>query len=133
MKLERWDNVSGDYVDQLTSNVNYPWSPSQTDVLNSFEYSSSPNGANYGSRLRALITIPEDGAYTFYISGDDAVELYLNENGVNFRGASLIARTSGWTHFREWTKNSSQQSQVCLLYTSPSPRDYAASRMPSSA
>ena len=24
-------------------------------------------------------------------------------------------------------------SRVCLLYTSPSPRDYAASRMPSSA
>ena len=24
-------------------------------------------------------------------------------------------------------------SSVCLLYTSPSPRDYAASRMPSSA
>ena len=26
-----------------------------------------------------------------------------------------------------------QQANVCLLYTSPSPRDYAASRMPSSA
>ena len=25
------------------------------------------------------------------------------------------------------------QSTICLLYTSPSPRDYAASRMPSSA
>ena len=25
------------------------------------------------------------------------------------------------------------QSSICLLYTSPSPRDYAASRMPSSA
>ena len=25
------------------------------------------------------------------------------------------------------------QSKFCLLYTSPSPRDYAASRMPSSA
>ena len=25
------------------------------------------------------------------------------------------------------------QDQICLLYTSPSPRDYAASRMPSSA
>ena len=25
------------------------------------------------------------------------------------------------------------QSEACLLYTSPSPRDYAASRMPSSA
>ena len=26
-----------------------------------------------------------------------------------------------------------RESKVCLLYTSPSPRDYAASRMPSSA
>ena len=26
-----------------------------------------------------------------------------------------------------------QYTQACLLYTSPSPRDYAASRMPSSA
>ena len=27
----------------------------------------------------------------------------------------------------------SEQDCICLLYTSPSPRDYAASRMPSSA
>ena len=26
-----------------------------------------------------------------------------------------------------------QHTNICLLYTSPSPRDYAASRMPSSA
>ena len=26
-----------------------------------------------------------------------------------------------------------QNAYICLLYTSPSPRDYAASRMPSSA
>ena len=26
-----------------------------------------------------------------------------------------------------------QYDKICLLYTSPSPRDYAASRMPSSA
>ena len=30
-------------------------------------------------------------------------------------------------------KIESRNSYVCLLYTSPSPRDYAASRMPSSA
>ena len=29
--------------------------------------------------------------------------------------------------------NSEEWYQSCLLYTSPSPRDYAASRMPSSA
>ena len=29
--------------------------------------------------------------------------------------------------------NLNEGDKVCLLYTSPSPRDYAASRMPSSA
>ena len=33
----------------------------------------------------------------------------------------------------EETFNIKNNSLVCLLYTSPSPRDYAASRMPSSA
>ena len=31
------------------------------------------------------------------------------------------------------SKKSAKSSYSCLLYTSPSPRDYAASRMPSSA
>ena len=30
-------------------------------------------------------------------------------------------------------KTNQDKFDVCLLYTSPSPRDYAASRMPSSA
>ena len=38
----------------------------------------------------------------------------------------------------KWERLHSEQYQIvqtrdCLLYTSPSPRDYAASRMPSSA
>ena len=32
---------------------------------------------------------------------------------------------------RDWLNKA--RRQACLLYTSPSPRDYAASRMPSSA
>ena len=36
-----------------------------------------------------------------------------------FRGGSII--------------NMAREQMACLLYTSPSPRDYAASRMPSSA
>ena len=37
--------------------------------------------------------------------------------------------------FEQWTKNAdgTYQSIVCLLYTSPSPRDGLLSRMPSSA
>ena len=32
-----------------------------------------------------------------------------------------------------WTSSSNTQDKVCLLYTSPSPRDLSTSRMPSSA
>ena len=35
-------------------------------------------------------------------------------------------------YLNEWTKHWDEDG-ICLLYTSPSPRDYAASRMPSSA
>ena len=34
---------------------------------------------------------------------------------------------------REWQKDPSAEIRVCLLYTSPSPRDGLLSRMPSSA
>ena len=33
----------------------------------------------------------------------------------------------------EWDRSKAEWDAFCLLYTSPSPRDYAASRMPSSA
>ena len=44
--------------------------------------------------------------------------LYIARHGKTM--FNTIGRAQGW-------------SDTCLLYTSPSPRDYAASRMPSSA
>ena len=38
-----------------------------------------------------------------------------------------------WAHFDEKILLEKAEESDCLLYTSPSPRDYAASRMPSSA
>ena len=48
----------------------------------------------------------------------------------------VITKTKGWTPRTSNTYRFliiSEGSESCLLYTSPSPRDYAASRMPSSA
>ena len=66
-----------------------------------------------------------------------------------FQKASLTAAERGeaelrmldfkttWSKFQKTGQTAAERGKaklcICLLYTSPSPRDYAASRMPSSA
>ena len=71
----------------------------------------------------------------------------LLQDGTIFHGKALgkigthggeICFNTGMTGYQEIYTDPSYAGQViinttCLLYTSPSPRDYAASRMPSSA
>ena len=50
------------------------------------------------------------------------------------RGATPLVETRSGRIIREMLFNTDEtHAKTCLLYTSPSPRDYAASRMPSSA
>ena len=48
-----------------------------------------------------------------------------------------MAGTGATFEARHWGRDMKivcvEKANICLLYTSPSPRDYAASRMPSSA
>ena len=54
------------------------------------------------------------------------LELMLNAANLQFVAAGVYhGDTAGWIY--------TVFAIACLLYTSPSPRDYAASRMPSSA
>ena len=59
---------------------------------------------------------------------DDAqrVRAWWKKNGMGIVAGGAIG-VVGVGGFKGW------QAYTCLLYTSPSPRDYAASRMPSSA
>ena len=52
-----------------------------------------------------------------------------------FKKKGLLKRLKGENFIRTrlQTFETDRQTNNCLLYTSPSPRDYAASRMPSSA
>ena len=66
---------------------------------------------------------------TYKLDEADGVFTYKNEN-----------TTLGFVRFNEkgeveyiFVNPIFRKKGICLLYTSPSPRDYAASRMPSSA
>ena len=57
----------------------------------------------------------------------DCVAIFLENQLIGFCGL--------WYQTRHYSGKSCELDHfyICLLYTSPSPRDYAASRMPSSA
>ena len=56
----------------------------------------------------------------------------VNVNQVDGLKSILIRDFNKWSNFDSWESISVQQ-WICLLYTSPSPRDVCSSRMPSSA
>jgi len=101
--------IAGNNVSDLTSAAKFPNSPDQTAYLtNSFE--AGINIAdNYGQRCRGLITAPLTGSYIFWISSDDASQLYLSTDS-NPANKVPIANVSTWTSSREWTKEANQQS-----------------------
>ena len=60
------------------------------------------------------------------------VEALISHSQVKLGAQNLNANSSG-AFTGEVSANMIKDFGACLLYTSPSPRDYAASRMPSSA
>lgn len=111
--LERYDGITGEAVSNLTLAAKYPNSPDFTSNPTSFE-SVTDFSDNYGLRLRGLICPPAKGLYTFWIAGDDNVELWLSTNNVATNKVK-IAYHNSWTSLREWNKISTQKSAAITL------------------
>lgn len=73
---EVYNNITGG-LPGLQSNNNFPGNPSSTEILQEFEAPSNA-GNNFGQRVRGYIQAPETGQYIFWISSDQASELYLS-------------------------------------------------------
>jgi regulation of enolase protein 1 (concanavalin A-like superfamily) len=92
--IQRWLNISGGTVADLTSNPRYPYSP---DVLKESYFAfntanASLNQDNYGERARFLAKPDVSGAYTFNITGDNAAQLFVSTDATA-ANASLAAYT----------------------------------------
>ena len=85
-------------------------------------------GSRYGG-LKQIDPVDHDGDLIIDFSIFDAKE-------AGFEKVIFIIKKAIEKEFKEHIGNRMEkhiQVEYCLLYTSPSPRDYAASRMPSSA
>ena len=99
-----WNNIFGTAI----ADIPLATTPSSTGTLNSFEVPTNV-ADNYGQRVEGFLHPSTSGSYTFWIAGDDSVELWLSTND-NPSNATRIAHHSGWTNPREWAKYPSQKS-----------------------
>jgi hypothetical protein len=106
---EQWNNVSGNAI----ASIPVATTPTSTAAITQFETTSTAN--SYGARIRGYVCPPTSGAYTFWIAGDDAAELYLSTDADPTRKVR-IASCAGWTSGpHDWTRFASQQSASIQL------------------
>ena len=110
---EWWTGISGNAINLLTDDPDYPDNPDGSDLLERFE--GPVNWADsYGTRVRGYIYPPVTGEYTFWISTDDNGELWLStdDDPVN---KTMIANVPGWSSNAQWDKYPEQQSASITL------------------
>ena len=108
INYQRWNNISGSAVSNLTANVNYPNAPSSTGTLTLFETPANL-GNNIGVRINGYICPPSTGSYTFWIASDASGELWLSTTSSPANKIRIAFNTNA-TKYREWNKYSSQRS-----------------------
>lgn len=111
---EVWKVDSGTGIASLLGTTNYPQKPLSRDVLTSFECIARDWEDGFGTRVTGYLRPPVSGAYTFAVSGDEAVELYLSTDA-NSTNKSKIASVTQATGFRQWDASAGQQSVTLQL------------------
>jgi alpha-L-fucosidase len=110
---QRWDNITGLAVKDLTSASNYPDKPSSSMFLSSMEAGTNI-AENFGARITGYICAPATGNYTFWISSDDNSELWLSTDTISGNKVK-IAQVTGWTNPRDWNVDAAQKSPAIPL------------------
>ena len=133
------NHVSDRWLQTESANYHYFKSPKQKYALisnNSWEYEEENDytwaAASYDAATRdALPDQPGDQQVTYvFPAGNSGAG---TDNGLNASPNTITAPGTAKNVITVGAIESGREIVACLLYTSPSPRDYAASRMPSSA
>ncbi len=110
---EFWTGISGTVVNSLTSDVNYPYNPSGSELIKSFE---GPTGwaDYYGTRIRGYLHPVTTGIYYFYIANDDGGDLWLSTDD-NPANAVKICQVSNCVNAYQWDSSAEQKSAAIAL------------------
>ena len=113
MSREYWAGISGSDLNNLYNDSNYPNNPTGTSVIGNFQGPSDFDN-NYGTRVRGFIKPSETGDYTFNITGNNHVDLFLSTDHQP-ENATLIAEINNYTNVYQHDKYPSQTSVTITL------------------
>ena len=98
---EHWSGIAGTAISALTSNANYPNKPGGREFITTFECLAQDWADSYGTRVTGFLVPETTGSYTFAVSGDDAVQLFLSTDSTSANKVQ-IASVASATAFRAW-------------------------------
>ncbi len=113
---ERWHNIAGSAVINLSTNLHFLLDPPDVVKLLSTPEAPANVADNYGARLRAWLLPPSNGVYQLAIAADDTAELWISTNGWP-ACRMLAARVPSYGGVRNFTNNAAQLSAPLTLST----------------
>lgn len=78
MFYERWENIPGDQIRELTTNPAFQEAADKSGYLSRFR--QQIYATKYGARYRSYLLAKETGMYTFYTFCDDTCQLFLSRD-----------------------------------------------------
>ncbi len=105
--IEYWfGNGVDNNLDNLKANADFPDNPAYGEYLDAMDRPDFVDMDNWGARLRAWLTPPQTGDYTFWTASDDDSEVWLSTDD-SPANATLICNVEGWGGYQDWTGTSS--------------------------
>jgi hypothetical protein len=112
--FEHWDNIKGRSIADALKDAKVSDKPSKTYTANKFQ-ANSDAGEYYYARARAYIHPPITGKYVFWITCDDAAQLWLSTDHSSDK-IQMIAHSNEHTDsLTMWTKYPTQESKPVSL------------------
>ncbi|NTV65213.1 MAG: hypothetical protein HGA65_17020, partial [Oscillochloris sp.] len=98
---EWWSGISDSSLSSLTSNAAYPSSPSGQEILSTVLEGRANSDDNYGERLRAYLSPPVSGTYSFWLAGNSTAQLLLSSDDDPAHAQSIVtlSEASGYRNF----------------------------------
>ena len=110
---ESWLSVSGGSVPELTGSAAFAGTPSRIDTIKTSEIRRLFQ-ANWGCRIKGYLYPPFTGAYTFWISSDDASQLFISTDSSDTH-KRMVARIDANTPYRIYDLPSYQRTPLLPL------------------